>query len=84
MLSLELTLNLPDPLAQEAEAAGLLKAEAIEALLRAEMQRRKVNELFSAADRLAELDLPPLSQVEIEAEISAARAERRTSGASGS
>jgi hypothetical protein len=37
--------------------------------------------LFEAADRLAAL--PPLTEAEVEAEIQAARAERRTARASG-
>jgi hypothetical protein len=73
----EVVLNLPDNLAQEAEANGLLKPEFIESLLRAEIRRRRINKLFAAADRLAELDLPTLSESEVEAEIVAARQSRQ-------
>jgi hypothetical protein len=72
-LSTELKLTLPDSLAREAEASGLLTPEAIEALLREEIRRRRVNQLFEAADRLANLDMPPLTEAEVEAEIEAAR-----------
>lgn len=78
----EVVLNLPDNLAKEAEASGLLKPEFIESLLRAEIRRRRVNKLFAAADRLAELDLPTLTEAEVEAEIAAARQSRRPSDAS--
>lgn len=72
----EILLTLPDNLAREAEANGLLKPEFIAALLRAEIRRRRVNKLFAAADRLADLD-EPLNDAEIETEITAARRERR-------
>ncbi len=72
----EILLTLPDNLAREAEAGGLLKPEFIASLLRAEIRRRRVNKLFAAADRLAGLD-EPLTDAEIEAEIVASRRERR-------
>ena len=81
MSSLEVKLDLPDSLAREAEANGLLTPEAIESLLRAEIRRRRVNKLFDAADRLASLDAP-LTEAEVEAEIAAARRARRSSDAS--
>lgn len=81
-MSTELKLTLPDSLAREAEASGLLTPEAIEALLREEIRRRRVSQLFESADRLAKLDMPPLTEAEVEAEIEAARHLRRTSDAS--
>ena len=72
----EILLTLPDSLAREAEANGLLRPEFIASLLRAEIRRRRVNKLFAAADRLADLD-EPLTDDEIEAEIAASRRERR-------
>ncbi len=69
MSTLELKLVLPDSLAREAEASGLLTPESIESLLRAELRRRRVNKLFAAADRLADLDTPPLTETEISAEL---------------
>lgn len=81
MIQLELKLLLPDALAQEAERAGLLTPRALEEMLREEVRRRRVDDFFAAADRLAALDLPPLTDEEVEAEIAAARAERRASHA---
>ena len=72
----EILLTLPDNLAREAEADGLLKPEFIASLLRAEIRRRRTNKLFAAADRLADLDIP-VTDAEIEAEIAASRRERR-------
>jgi post-segregation antitoxin (ccd killing protein) len=78
-MSTELKLTLPDNLAREAEASGLLTPEAIEALLREEIRRRRVDQLFTAADRLANLDVPTLTESEVEAEIETARRSRRAS-----
>jgi hypothetical protein len=84
MAQVEFKLLLSDSLAREAEANGLLTPESIEALLRNELQRRKsVTLLFDAADRLAALDLPPLTDAELEAEIQAVRDARRSPDASG-
>jgi hypothetical protein len=79
----ELTLTLPAALAREAEAQGLLTPPMLEALLRAEIQRRRVANLFEAADRLAALPLAPITEAEAEAEIHAARVERRATRARG-
>ncbi len=76
----EIVLTLPEKLAREAEANGLLKPEFIASLLRAEIRRRRINKLFAAADRLADLDAP-VSEAEVEAEIAAARRERRSNDA---
>ena len=73
----EVTLTLPDDLAQQARQAGLLRPEALAALLRDAMRERRVERLFSTMDKLAQVT-PPLTEAEIAAEIEAARAERRT------
>lgn len=69
------TLSLPDDLAQQAKSAGLLRPEAIESLLREAMRKRQVDQLFSTMGKLAALE-PAMTEEEIEAEIAAARAER--------
>ncbi|MBS0611840.1 MAG: hypothetical protein JSS24_01550 [Proteobacteria bacterium] len=70
-----ITVSLPDTLAQEARAAGLLTSEALERLLRAAMKQGQVDRLFATMDKLAALE-PKLTEQEIDAEIAAARAER--------
>lgn len=70
-----ITVSLPDDLAQAARSAGLLRDEAIAALLREAMQKRQVDRLFDTIGKLAALE-PPLTEAEIDAEIAAARAER--------
>ncbi len=72
----EVTVTLPDNLAQRARKAGLLRPEALAALLRDAMRERRIERLFSTMDKLAQLQ-PPLTEDEIAAEIEAARAERR-------
>lgn len=72
MATVDFKLSLPDKLRQEAEKAGLLTPKAIERLLRDEI-RRRVDNFFAAADRLAALDLPALTDAEVEAEIQKAR-----------
>jgi uncharacterized membrane protein YheB (UPF0754 family) len=76
-MSAELKINLPDGLAREAEANGLLTPESIESLLREELKRRRVSGLFTAVEQLSSRDLPPLTEAEVEAEILAARQSRR-------
>ena len=72
-----LTIELPDQLVDEARDAGLLSSEAIETMLRERLERRHVDELFDAADRLAATDEPAMTLEEIQVEVNAVRAERR-------
>lgn len=53
----EVTINLPTGLALEAEACGLLTPESIEALLRAEMERReRAEDVQAILQGIAEFD----------------------------
>jgi hypothetical protein len=70
-----ITVSLPDELAQQAQTAGLLRPEAIERLLREAMRKNQVDQLFTTMGKLAALD-PALTETEIDAEIAAARVER--------
>jgi hypothetical protein len=74
---LELTVTLPESVAKEAQAIGLLQPEALERLLREAIRQRQREQLFAAADRLLDQESPPLTEAEINAEIQAARQERR-------
>lgn len=71
----DITVSLPDELAQQAENAGLLRPDAIAELLREAMKKRQVDQLFTAMGKLASLQ-PALTEEEIDAEIDATRAER--------
>ncbi len=75
-MTLDLKLDLPENVFKEAKEAGLLQPAEIERLLREELRRRRVDELFATADKLAALESPPLTEEELEAEIAAAREAR--------
>lgn len=77
----EFKITLPDGLAKEAQAAGLLTPEAIERLLREAMRAKRIAQLVEAREALAVNPLPPMTSEEIQAEIDAYRAHvRRASG----
>jgi hypothetical protein len=77
----EVTVKLPDELAAEAKAAGLLQDAALEKVFREALRRKSVNELFGALGEIEAAKLPPMTEEEIQAEIDAARAERRARSA---
>ena len=77
MTTLELTLNLPDELANKAQAAGLLNSEAIEKLLREQLRKQAGEELRVMLNKADASGTPPMSEDEIQAEIEAYRAQRR-------
>ncbi len=70
-VQLEIRLSLPDSVAREAKASGLLEPESMESLLREALRKQRIDRLFEAADRLAAAPLPPLTEAEIEAEVQA-------------
>jgi len=73
----ELTVKLPDELAKQIRAAGLLDEAALEKVFRDALRKQAVGELFAALDEIEAAKLPPMTEEEIQAEIDAARAERR-------
>lgn len=75
-MTLDLKLDLPENVFKEAKEAGLLQPAEIERLLREELRRRRLDELFATVDKLAALEFPPLTEEELEAEIAAAREAR--------
>lgn len=74
-------IELPDATAQAARDAGLLTPPALERLLNDALRRKGVNELFEKLDMLADANSPPMTMEEIQAEVDAVRAERRTRAA---
>lgn len=74
MTTLKLKLDLPDRLAREAQAAGLLTPEAIKQLLQDAMRRRAGEALLAAAARVAAAGIPPMTPEEIQEEVKAVRA----------
>jgi cytochrome P450 len=83
MTTLEVTLNLPDQIAQEAQRAGLLSGQAIERLIEEAVRREAGKKLLDAMQRLREANVPPLTEEEIAEEVKAVRAARKASGAAG-
>ena len=77
MTILEIKLSLPDSLAKEAQAAGLLTPEELERLVREALRGKRIERLDAARETLAASPLPPMTPEEIQAEIDAYRAEVR-------
>jgi hypothetical protein len=75
-------MDLPDAIAQDAQAAGLLTPQALERLLSDALRTRSLTALDSALEKLAAEPLPPMSEDEIQAEIEAFRAEKRAAARS--
>ena len=82
MTSLELKLELPDRLARDAQAAGLLTPKGLSQLVRDAMRRRAAQTLLDGAARASDLCSRPLSMREIQAEVNAVRRVRRLRKAS--
>ena len=81
MTTLQVKLELPDPLAAEAQAAGLLAPKQLERMLREALRAKRVEKLAAAREVLAANPLPPMTPEEIQVEIDAYRAEvRRAAG----
>ena len=74
----ELTVKLPDELARQIRAAGLLDEAALEKLFREALRKQAAGEFFAALDEIGALRLPPMTEAEVQAEINSARAERRS------
>lgn len=77
MTTLEVKLDLPDRLAREAQAAGLLTPKALSRLLKDAMQRRAAQQLLAGAKRATDSGSKPLSMKEIQASVKAVRQTRR-------
>jgi hypothetical protein len=77
MTTLELKLNLPDRLAREAQAAGLLTPEALAQLLKDAMRRRAGEALLAGAARATQAGSKPMSMKEIQAQVAAVRRARK-------
>lgn len=76
MTTIEITLS--EATAKAAREAGLLTPQSLERLLVQALERRQAaDSLLAIADRVAAAGVPPLSMEEIDAEVKAARAERR-------
>ena len=77
MTELELKLSLPDQLARQAKAAGLLTSESIERLVRDAIRKAAAQQLIEFGKRLREPGDPEITETELESELKAVRAELR-------
>ena len=82
MTTLEVKLDLPDRLAREAQAAGLLTPKALREMLKDAMQRRAAQTLLAGAARGSQAGTKPLSMKQIQAEVDTVRRERQAKGRS--
>lgn len=80
MTTLEVKLDLPDRLAREALAAGLLTPKALREMVKDAMQRRAAQALLAGAQRASAAGSKPLSMKEIQSEVNTVRRERKTKG----
>ena len=80
MTTVQITIS--DALAKEAAAEGLLEPGSLEAILRERLAAARIAKMQAAREKLAAAAPPSMTAEEIEAEITAYRAERRrTAGA---
>ncbi|MBK7006041.1 MAG: hypothetical protein IPH37_13690 [Burkholderiales bacterium] len=77
MTTLEVKLDLPDRLARDAMAAGLLTPKALREMVKDAMQRRAAQALLAGAQRASAAGSKPLSMKEIQAEVDTVRRERK-------
>ncbi|MAS37982.1 MAG: hypothetical protein CL610_28565 [Anaerolineaceae bacterium] len=77
MNRIDVTLNLPQELVEQARSAGLLTDDEVERWLIAELERQgRQNRFFNTLDQLSSLE-PSITPEEIDAEIEAYRQEKR-------
>ncbi len=74
-------IELPDALAQNARAAGLLTPQALEAMLREQLKRQAGNELRAIWSSAPREESPPEIERMIDEEVQAVRAGRRNQSA---
>ena len=80
MTTVQITIS--DALAKEAAAEGLLDPDAFEAILRERLAAARVARMQATRQKLSATGTHPMTAEEIEAEITAYRAERRRAAGS--
>jgi hypothetical protein len=75
MASVQITLDMPDDLMREAQHEGLMSGEGLSVLIREALKRRKADEFFSTADRIAASG-HSLTAEDVDSEIRAVREAR--------
>lgn len=77
MTTLQLRLEVPDRLAKEADAAGLLTTRALSRMLVAAVRRAALERLLAGARRASRSGGRPMPMREIQAEVNAVRGKRK-------
>ncbi len=77
MTRLDIKLELPDSLADQAKEAGLLEPKALQSMLREAVRNRRHARRVEARQKIADAGVAPISMEDIQAEIEADRTERR-------
>ena len=77
MTELELKLSLPDQIASQAKAAGLLTSESIERLVRQAIRKAAIQRFTEIGKGLRESGGVEINPAELESELKAVRAELR-------
>lgn len=73
MTEISLQFSLPDGLARDARAAGLLAPDALQRLLEQELRRDALRRIADGAQRVTGAGEPPLSLADIQREVDAVR-----------
>lgn len=81
MTAIDLTLALPDNVARDAQAAGLLTSRALVRLVRDEMRRQAAARLVAGAERAVQAGGKPLSMAAIQREVASIRLARKARNA---
>lgn len=77
-MTLKLTIDVPDRLADEARQAGIFERERFSSMLERELVRRKAaGELFGVLREVNAVSEKALAADEVQAEVDAVRSERR-------
>ena len=76
MTTLEVTLDFPDRMARDAQAAGLLTPKALRDMLRDAMRRHAAQALLAGADRASKAGSKPMSMRALQAEVNSTRIKR--------
>lgn len=77
MSKIQVTLDLPDPLAHELSRLGTLDPRTITTILQNAIPAHRIGNLKEARDRIAAANVPVLTMDEINSEVDADRGERR-------
>jgi hypothetical protein len=77
MTNLQVKVTLPDRLAREAQAAGLLTSKGFTQMVKDTIRRRAGQTLLAGAARASAAGSEPMSMKEIQAEVNAVRRARK-------